>query len=250
MICPHRDTSIKWGQGVNIGMFSRLACINEISLGNTVLTGPNVFISDHNHAYEDVEKPISAQGNIGNNNKVIIDAKEHEWKKNDFVRNMFATWWRAFRSSSNFRRTFLLAFYTAMILLRTVLNREIWFDPLGKLFGGWGLYEDGQFTTESIENFMLFVPFSILLLWTFQKELLDESENIRFGKTVWEATKVVAVFSFLIEFTQLLFHLGTFQISDLVYNTLGGAVGGVIYYLGYCRKRKNKIRNRGQLSEH
>ena len=141
---------------------------------------------------------------------------------------------------------------TAMILLRTVLNREIWFDPLGKIFGGWGLYEDGQFTTESIENFMLFVPFSILLLWAFQKELLDESENIRFGKTVWEATKVVAVFSFMIEFTQLLFHLGTFQISDLTYNTLGGAVGGVIYYLGYCRKgkRKNKIRNRGQLLEH
>ena len=72
-------------------------------------------------------------------------------------------------------------FYTAMILLRTVLNREIWFDPLGKIFGGWGLYEDGQFTTESIENFMLFVPFSILLLWAFQKELLDESENIRFS---------------------------------------------------------------------
>lgn len=41
---------------------------------------------------------------------------------------MFATWWRTFKSSSNFRRTFLLAFYTAMILLRTVLNREIWFS--------------------------------------------------------------------------------------------------------------------------
>ena len=109
---------------------------------------------------------------------------------------------------------------------------------VGKLFGGWGLYEDGQFTTESIENFMLFVPFSILLLWAFRKELLDESENIRFGKTVWKATKVVAVFSFMIEFTQLLFHLGTFQISDLTYNTLGGAVGGVIYYLGYSRRRK------------
>lgn len=137
---------------------------------------------------------------------LYLYGKEHGWKKNNFIRNMFAAWWRAFKSSSNFRRTFLLAFYTAMILLRTVLNREIWFDPLGKIFGGWGLYEDGQFTTESIENFMLFVPFSILLLWAFQKELLDESENIRFGKTVWEATKVVAVFSFLIEFTQLLFH--------------------------------------------
>ena len=62
--------------------------------------------------------------------------------------------------------------------------------------------------------------------------------NIRFGKTVWEATKAVAIFSFLIEFTQLLFHLGTLQISDLTYNTLGGAVGGVIYYLGYSRKTK------------
>lgn len=143
-------------------------------------------------------------------------------------------------------RSNITDFYTAMILLRTVLNREIWFDPLGKIFGGWGLYEDGQFTTESIENFMLFVPFSVLLLWAFQKELLDESENIRFGKTVWKATKVVAVFSFMIEFTQLLFHLGTFQISDLSYNTLGGVAGGIIYYLGYCRKgkRKNKIRNR------
>ena len=163
---------------------------------------------------------------------------------------MFATWWREFKNSSAFRRIFLLAFYTAMILLRTVLNRDIWFDPLGKLFGGWGLYEDGQFTTESVENFMLFVPFSILLLWAFQKELLGSLERIKFRRTVWKATKIVGCFSFMVEFTQLLFHLGTFQISDLTYNTLGGAVGGAIYYLGYCRKQKNKIRNIGQLSEY
>ena len=169
---------------------------------------------------------------------LYLYGREHGWKKNDFIRNMFATWWSSFRSSSNFRRTFLLAFYTAMILLRTVLNREIWFDPLGKIFGGCGLYEDGVFTTESIENFILFIPFSILLLWAFQQELLGESKSIGFGKTVWKATKVVAVFSFMIEFTQLLFHLGTFQISDLTYNTLGGAIGGIIYYLGYSRRRK------------
>ena len=54
-------------------MFSRLACINEISLGNNVLTGPHVFICDYNHAYEDINRPISLQGNIGNDNKVIID---------------------------------------------------------------------------------------------------------------------------------------------------------------------------------
>lgn len=174
---------------------------------------------------------------------LYLYAKEHEWKKNNLLRNMFATWWETFKISSNFRRTFLLAFYTTMILLKTVLNRAIWPDPLEKILGGWGLYENGQFTTESIENFILFVPFSSLLLWAFQKELLGESKKIWFGKTVWQVTKIVAVFSFIIEFTQLLFHLGTFQISDLTYNTLGGAVGGVIYYIGYkiiSRKKRRK----------
>ena len=174
---------------------------------------------------------------------LYLYAKEHEWKKNNLLRNMFATWWETFKISSNFRRTFLLAFYTAMILLKTVLNRAIWPDPLEKIFGGWGLYENGQFTTESIENFILFVPFSGLLLWAFQKEFLGESKKIWFGKTVWQVIKIVAVFSFMIEFAQLLFHLGTFQISDLTYNTLGGAVGGVIYYIGYkiiSRKKSRK----------
>ena len=67
---------------------------------------------------------------------------------------------------------------------------------------------------------MLFVPFSILFLWAFHKELFDSMENLKFGKTIWAITKIVATFSFIIEFLQLLFHLGTFQISDLCYNTL------------------------------
>ncbi|MGH1941946.1 VanZ family protein [Enterococcus faecium] len=33
------------------------------------------------------------------------------------------------------------------------------------------------------------------------------------------------------EFLQLFLHIGTFQLSDLFYNTLGGGIGGVIYYL-------------------
>lgn len=73
LICPHGNANIKLGHGVNIGMFSRLACINEISLGDNVLTGPHVFISDYNHAYEDINRPISAQGNTTNNSRVIID---------------------------------------------------------------------------------------------------------------------------------------------------------------------------------
>lgn len=61
----------------------------------------------------------------------------------------------------------------------------------------------------------------------------------------FQEVKAVAIFSFIIEFAQLLFHLGTFQISDLTYNTLGGAVGGVIYYIGYRLHQWRKERQRG-----
>ena len=34
-----------------------------------------------------------------------------------------------------------------------------------------------------------------------------------------------------IEMSQLLLRLGTFQLSDLFYNTVGGVVGGLMYYV-------------------
>lgn len=35
-----------------------------------------------------------------------------------------------------------------------------------------------------------------------------------------------------IEMLQLLLRLGTFQVSDIVYNTLGGMLGGLCYIVG------------------
>lgn len=32
---------------------------------------------------------------------------------------------------------------------------------------------------------------------------------------------------------QLIFAIGTFQVSDLVYNTISGVIGGVIYKMSY-----------------
>ena len=120
-----------------------------------------------------------------------------------------------------------MVFYSTMILFRTILNRDIWFDPLGDVMGKWGLHNaDGTLCTEPIENFMLFMPFAVLLLWAFKDEILGS--DVRLGKVLWKSTVAVGIFSFGIEFSQLLFHLGTFQISDLVYNTLGGTVGGAV----------------------
>lgn len=167
---------------------------------------------------------------------IFLYAKEHGWNINNFLPNVLRVWWNEFRQSRTFRRAFLLVFYTTMILFRTILNREIWFDPLGRIMEGWGLYDaNGELTTEAIENFMLFVPFTILLLWTFRKQLLGKILSLK--NVIWISIKVVGIFSLVIEFLQVLIHVGTFQLSDLFYNTLGGVCGGVIYYY-WLRIRK------------
>lgn len=171
---------------------------------------------------------------------VYLYAKEHQWKIGDFFGNTIKVWRNEFCSSSSFRRTFLLVFYTTMILFRTLLNRQIWFDPLGKIMDGWTLFaEDGTLTTESIENVMLFVPFAILLLWALRTKLFGN--EVRLKKVLWTSFKVIGTFSLSIEFLQVLLHVGTFQLSDLCYNTLGGMFGGGIYWILYRWKCRAKL---------
>lgn len=119
-----------------------------------------------------------------------------------------------------------------MILFRTLLNRNMWANPLSEVLGGWGLYnEKGELTTEAIENLFLFIPFMILLLWSYRERILGE--KVRLIRTLWQSLKITFLFSLSIEFLQLFLRLGTFQLSDLTYNTLGGLMGGLLYWIGY-----------------
>jgi len=162
---------------------------------------------------------------------LYLFAREKGWK------NVCQQWWHAFRSESRFRRIFLLVFYTAMILFRTLLNRNMWANPLSNVIGIWGLYnEKGELTTEAIENMILFMPFIILLFWSFHDKLLDGDNHWR--KIIWRSIEITFLCSLAIEFLQLLLRLGTFQLADLAYNTLGGLVGGLLY--GICYKARHR----------
>lgn len=152
-------------------------------------------------------------------------AEEYGWK------DAFVKWWSAFRRDVTFRKIFFLAFYTAMILFRTLLNRKLWLNPLSDVMAGWGLHNaKGEFSTESIENLILFIPFIVLLFWTYRDKLLGNRKG--FAGILWQSTKITFLFSLGIEFAQLFLRLGTFQLSDLFYNTLGGTIGGILYYAG------------------
>lgn len=45
-------------------------------------------------------------------------------------------WWQEFKRDSKFRKLFALAFVTSMILFRTLLNRNLWMNPLSNVMGG------------------------------------------------------------------------------------------------------------------
>lgn len=163
-------------------------------------------------------------------------AGEHGW------RAAIKKWLAAFRTVPQFRRILVLAFFTVMILMKTLLNREMWLNPLCNVMGGWTFYDmEGNLTAESVENFMMLVPFTALLLWSFpgelglgQKREQQETSVYRpsLKKAIRASVKYAFLFSLMIEILQLLFRLGTFQLSDLFYNTAGGMLGGICYYLG------------------
>lgn len=171
---------------------------------------------------------------------LYLYAKEHGWKA------VLHKWLKEFKMNTDFRRLFFLTFYTAMILFRTLLNRNMWANPLSNVMGSWGLYNGkGELTTEAIENLMLFIPFAILLPWTMR----DKVAGFRLKDMLWLSVKTVFLFSLTIEFLQLLLRLGTFQLSDLFYNTLGGFFGGLIYWIGSWIKGKGRKKGNGSETE-
>lgn len=155
-------------------------------------------------------------------------------KKNGGFRNAFRVFGRFFKSNKEFRYVFYLAFYTAMILYRTLLCRSLWNNPLSDVMGTWGLYDDaGNLSTQIIENLLLFVPFTYLVFWAKEK---GKDQDLKYSEIVIQSFSYSFIFSLSIELLQLLLKVGTFQLSDLFFNTLGGMIGGMLYML--CGKRR------------
>lgn len=104
------------------------------------------------------------------------------------IRAAFRAWWQEFRTSLFFRKLFLLTFFTVMILFQTLINRNMWINPLSDIMGGWWIWHtaaDGTvtLTTECFENIALMLPFTALLLWTVAEKIFC-GRKITFGKCV------------------------------------------------------------------
>ena len=137
--------------------------------------------------------------------------------------NSVKKWIAEFRESWEFRSYFTLVIYVSLILCRTVFCREIWWNPVSNVLGSLNLYySDGSLNTETIENVILFIPFTFLMLLVLRRKVK--------GKYIWCSLKYSFELSIGIELTQIIFRVGTFQLSDLCFNTLGGVLGGIAFW--------------------
>ena len=117
--------------------------------------------------------------------------------------------YQKFKESVFFRKLFFLFFVTSLILFRTLLNRNLWMNPLSDVMDGWGIWEtvngEQKLTTECIENVIMMVPFSAVVMWTFGEKIGNGWKKI-----LWQSGKIAFIFSISIEMLQLLLRLGVY----------------------------------------
>lgn len=90
-------------------------------------------------------------------------------------KSAIVTWYQKFKESIFFRKLFFLAFVTYMILFRTLLNRNMWLNPLSKVMGEWGIWEIVNGKRQLINGTM---NFFLNFFAKFKKNLAIRSLNL------------------------------------------------------------------------
>ena len=165
------------------------------------------------------------------------------YKYNSNLKEALKKWITWFKNEKQFRRVFYFAFYTVMVLFRTLFDRTLFENPLSNVFGEWSFYEEVNaqpvFNANVPENILLLLPFIVLLFVSFKEKLFKDKVTIL--KVLGHSFVISFLSSLTIETLQLLLHLGTWQLSDLFYNTVGGVAGGMIYFICYKIKHRRRI---------
>lgn len=68
----HCGEGIEIGEGSEVGERCRISVAHHLKIGKKVLLSPNVYITDCDHAYEDITVPIIDQGIVQKENLVEI----------------------------------------------------------------------------------------------------------------------------------------------------------------------------------
>lgn len=141
-----------------------------------------------------------------------------------------------FIKDKSYKWKFLFFIYIYFIFDKTLLSRTFGANnnlELALTIPNILEISDTRENIEAIENLIFFIPYTLLLLQGFSLGKLKSMKYI-LGLSFFT--------SLIIEVLQYITTLGTFQLSDLLYNTLGGFIGYMIYKI-------INIKNKGEKNE-
>lgn len=120
-------------------------------------------------------------------------------------------------------------------------------DPFAKVWGGWGITDQTYYyELSSIFNVIIFLPLCTLL-FLFLKTVLQKNPDIK--KLTAIGAGIGFLISCMIEGLQIILRAGTFQVSDLFYNTLGSGARHICVYRTQKGSRIPRVQTRGQKNE-
>ena len=119
----------------------------------------------------------------------------------------------------------LLAAYVIFILMETVIGRKVGVSRV-ELVPFWS-YSHSEHWVEIILNYVLFMPFGLLIYLCFGEK--------------WELKVVLIGFllSATVELIQLIFKIGVFEFDDMIGNAIGCLIGAVVGKI--AREMKKRI---------
>ena len=117
------------------------------------------------------------------------------------------------------KRPWLVLFllFLSFILVCTLFSRQT-IVPYRSIFSDFKLYNNGRWNMGCMENIILFVPYTFFYL-----QALTPSKSLK------AAFLLAFLTSIFVELLQLIFWLGAFQLSDLLYNVIGGMIGWLLW---------------------
>lgn len=159
----------------------------------------------------------------------------------DGWKSFLKKWWDTLRKDKLFRYRFFFAFSTFGVLGITLLTRRIWYRPWENVIGNFAIIgSNGRLDEDSLNNILLFIPFSVFMCSSSIGRInryVYKKGKISYGRVVLCTCLVSFVFSTAIECSQSVFWLGTFQLADIFFNTVGGLIGGMSYCLWKILKK-------------
>ena len=122
-------------------------------------------------------------------------------------------------------RTYLFVTYINFVLWMTIFSRPIGIYPKKITFFVYLLKYDWYSLLQVIQNISLMIPFGMFMR--------------KYMVTIF-VIGLTLCFSVFIEITQLITRCGTFQVDDIIFNTIGGAVGCLVYSLIYLHSKNDE----------